>query len=83
MVTVAPTMGIDPDTDGSGILKTVVSPTFECVEVKLPVQLKPPQSAVQSTPRFAGSPATVADRVTAEPAGAVAGGGWVIVTLVT
>jgi len=47
------------------------------------VQSKPPQSAVQSTPRFAGSPATVADRVTVAPGEAVGGGNWVMVMLVT
>lgn len=43
----------------------------------------PPQSAFQSTPRFAGSPATVADRVILDPAAAVVGGKLVMVMLVT
>jgi hypothetical protein len=37
----------------------------------------------QSTPSFDGSPATVAATFTSDPEGADAGGGWVIVTLVT
>jgi len=61
----------------------VVPPTLECVEVKLLVQLTPPQLAVQSTPRFAGSPVTVAARVKVAPAGAVCGGNCVMTTLVT
>jgi len=45
--------------------------------------LTPPQLAVQSTPRFAGSPVTTAAKVTAVSAGTLAGGGSVIVMPVT
>jgi hypothetical protein len=41
------------------------------------------QVAVQSTPRFAGSPATVAPKLTTPPAGTEAGRGGVMVIPVT
>jgi hypothetical protein len=48
--------------------------------MKLDVQLIPPQFAVQSTPEFDGSPATVAAIFRLPPAGKVAGGGCVMET---
>jgi hypothetical protein len=46
------------------------------------VQFNAPHVAVQSTPRFEGSPRTVAARVKVAPEG-TAGGGWVMTTPVT
>jgi len=88
MVTVLPTMPKNPESFGKGITKVEFPPESEWGTGKpmppgIDVQLMPPQSAFQSTPRFAGSPATVADRVTVEPAGAVGGGNWVMVMPVT
>jgi hypothetical protein len=36
--------------------------------------------AVQSTPRFAGSPTTVAPKLTSAPAG-IDAGGWLVMTM--
>jgi len=79
IVTVLPTM--PKNWVGGGITKFTVPPEAEWKPAG--VQSMPPQSAFQSTPRLAGSPATVADRVTEDPAGATGGGNWVTVMLVT
>jgi hypothetical protein len=71
MVTVLPTMvGI---TIGPGTTKVVGKPDAECQPVG--VQSTVPHVAFQSTPRFAGSPVTVAAAVMVAPEGADAGGG--------
>jgi hypothetical protein len=64
-----------------GIINVVVAPEAEWNPGG--VQLIPPQFAVQSTPKLAGSPATVAATVTKPEAGALAGGACVIVIPVT
>jgi len=78
IVTVVPTMAGNPE-PGRGITKVTLSPGDEWGTAKpspppTDVQSMPPQFAFQSTPRPAGSPATVADRIIVEPAGAIGGG---------
>jgi hypothetical protein len=74
MVAVLPTI-VGKSTEVRGTVNNAGLPAGECLGINPEVQSIVPQVAFQSTPRFAGSPSTVAAMVKVPPEGKTDGGG--------